>query len=324
MKKIPFLILLGLLVLSSCNRKETRNYNDLISQARDLNEAGQYEDSAEKYSEAFEVEEDKDSIQHHYEAARAWALANKKDSAFAQLFRVSGEGQYSDLGQISTDNNFNSLRTDERWIKVLNRVSENKKKALAFVPEVISILDTVYKEDQELRRQTAGIQEKYGHDSEEVRGHWELIGQKDSINLIKVKKILDEHGWLSSDLIGRQGNSALFLVIQHAGIETQEKYLPMLRKAVKQGNAAPRDLALLEDRVALRQGKKQIYGSQIGRDDETGKYYVSPLLDPDNVNIRRAEVGLEPLQDYIAAWDITWDAEAYKKKLPEIEAKEEE
>lgn len=321
MKKIPFLILLGFLVLSSCNRQETGNYNDLISRARDLNEAGKFEDSAEKFSEAFEVEENSDSIQHHYEAAGAWALANKKDSAFSQLFRVSGEGQYSDLGQISTDNNFNSLRTDERWIKVLNKVSENKKKALAFVPGVVSILDTVYKEDQELRRQTAGIQEKYGHDSEEVRAHWRRIGQKDSINLIKVKKILDEHGWLSADLIGRQGNSALFLVIQHADIETQEKYLPMLREAVKQENAAPQDLALLEDRVALRQGKKQIYGSQIGRDPETGKYYVSPLVDPDNVNKRRAEVGLEPLQDYIAAWDITWDSEAYKKQLPEIEAK---
>ncbi|SKB74926.1 hypothetical protein SAMN05660226_02969 [Parapedobacter luteus] len=43
----------------------------------------------------------------------------------------------------------------------------------------------------------------------------------------------------------------------------------MKREAVK-GNANELDLALLEDRVALRQGKKQIYGSHMGRDPETG------------------------------------------------------
>ena len=57
------------------------------------------------------------------------------------------------------------------------------------------------------------------------------------------------------------------------------------------GNAMRPDLALLEDRVALRQGKKQIYGSQIGMDPETGEYFVSPLEDPDNVVERRIKMG---------------------------------
>ncbi len=42
-----------------------------------------------------------------------------------------------------------------------------------------------------------------------------------------------------------------------------------MREAVKKGNANSSSLALLEDRVALRKGEKQIYGSQIGRDQET-------------------------------------------------------
>jgi hypothetical protein len=249
-------------------------------------------------------------------------MANEKDAAFEQLFNISEKGRYTDLGKISSDKHFNTLTTDERWMKILTRVSENKKEAEAFVPEVVSILDTVYREDQHYRQLADGIREKHGHDSEEVRAHWELINEQDSINLIKVKKILDQHGWLGSDLIGRKGNSALFLVIQHSDIETQEKYLPMLRKAVKNGNAPPPDLALLEDRIALRQGKKQIYGSQIGINQETGEYYVSPLEDPDNVNERRAKVGLGTIQEYIANWDLTWDAEAYKKQLPQLEAME--
>jgi hypothetical protein len=36
------------------------------------------------------------------------------------------------------------------------------------------------------------------------------------------------------------------------------------------------------------------------------------------VDKRRAEVGLGPLQDYLTSWGLTWDAEQYKKDLPEI------
>ena len=46
---------------------------------------------------------------------------------------------------------------------------------------------------------------------------------------------------------------------------------------------------------------------------------MSPLIDPDNVDKRRAEVGLGKLQDYISDFGMTWNVEEYKKKLPELE-----
>ncbi len=96
----------------------------------------------------------------------------------------------------------------------------------------------------------------------------------------------------------------------------------MMREAVQKGNASPSNFAYLVDRVALRQGKKQSYGSQLARDQFTGEYYILPLLDPDNVDKRRTEVGLEKLQDYVSHMGMTWNVEEYKKKLPEIEAKQ--
>ena len=143
----------------------------------------------------------------------------------------------------------------------------------------------------------------------------------DSINLIKVKNILDEQGRAGPDKVGGQASQALFLVIQHSDLGTQEQYLPMMRDTVKEGKASARSLALLEDRVALGQGKRQIYGSQIGRDPETGDNYVLPLDDPDHVDERRLLVGLGPLSAYVSRWDIVWDVEEYKKQLPAIEAK---
>lgn len=321
MKKITSLIFFALLICS-CDEQKPGNYNDLIFEARELFAAGEYENSGEKYSEAFAVVGESDTLSHHYEAARAWALAGEKDSAFVQLVEIVNNGKYSDLGHISSDRDLNSLSTDERWINILNKVSENLKDAGARLAGVASTLEVVHENDQYYRQQLGGILEKYGRDSEEYLAHWELIHEQDSLNLRRVERILDEHGWLGENIVGRKANLALFLVIQHSDIETQEKYLPMLREAVKKGNASSPDLALLEDRVALRQGKKQIYGSQIGMDQETGEYFVSPLKDPLNVDERRAAVGLGPIQNYISNWDLTWDAEAYQKKLPELEAKQ--
>ena len=70
----------------------------------------------------------------------------------------------------------------------------------------------------------------------------------------------------------------------------------------------------------MRQEKKQVYGTQI-RMDKDGGYFLFPIEDPDNVDKRRALVGLEPLADYLSNWKLTWNIEQYKKDLPSIEAK---
>lgn len=214
------------------------------------------------------------------------------------------------------------MHSDNRWKPLLEKIKENKDIAEANLNKpLVATLDSIYVEDQKYRQQIDGIEKRYGWESTEMQDHWKIISQKDSINLIKVKAILDQHGWLGADVVGGQGNSTLFLVIQHADQATQEKYLPMMREAVKNGKAQGSSLALLEDRVALGQGKRQIYGSQIGRDPETQIYFISPLEDPDNVDKRRAEVGLQSLADYASRWQITWDVEQYKKDLPQIEEK---
>jgi hypothetical protein len=187
--------------------------------------------------------------------------------------------------------------------------------------KLASLLDSIYAEDQQCQKQYVEIYNKYGRQSQELISFNEIMKEKYSFNLGLVSKILDKYGWLGADKVGDRGNMTLFLVIQHSNLEAQEKYLPMMRDAVKKGNASPANLALLEDRVALRRRGKQIYGTQLAYDEETKESYVEPLEDPDNVDKRRAEAGLEPLQDYLSGVGMKWDPEEYKKKLPEIEVK---
>lgn len=315
-------VIVSLLGVNLSYSQDKEKYNDLVNKAQNLYETENYKRSAEKYSEAFVAWGDRGYNTHRYNAACAWAMAKVPDSAFIQLFRIAEKGHYSSYGQISTEQALEELNCDDRWAEVLALVKENKKAAQGDLdPDLVAILDTIHRDDQDLRQEISAVEAAYGRNSEEMQAHWDKINEIDAINVLKVQKILDERGWLGADVIGDQGNSTLFLVIQHAELEVQEKYLPMFRDAVKKGNASPGSLALMEDRVALRNGGKQIYGSQIGQDSETGEYYVSPLLDPENVDKRRAEVGLRPLEEYVSNWDIKWNAKEYQKHLPKLEAR---
>ena len=167
-------------------------------------------------------------------------------------------------------------------------------------------LDSIHVKDQKYRMMITDVEAKHGYESKEMKDLLKTINKNDSANLIQVINILEKYGWLGADAVGEQGNSTIFLVIQHSDQKTQEKYLPMMRQAVKNGKAKGSQLALLEDRVAMGQGKKQIYGSQISRDQQTGKYFVAPIEDEPNVNKRRAAVGLMPLEDYARHFNIEY------------------
>ncbi len=321
MKKYTWLFIF--LLRAQLSFAQNFEYFALVKEADLLYDAKDYKNSASVYSKAFKSFGWKGEISDRYNAACSWALANNIDSAFLQLHKISTIANYSNHAHITQDPDLNALHKDGRWKPLLEIILQNKEKAEAHYDKpLIAQLDSIYREDQKYRQQIEPIEKKFGWKSNEMKALWKIMREKDSVNLLKVKAILKQNGWLGTDVVGEHGSTTLFLVIQHADQITQEKYLPMMREAVENKKAKGRELALLEDRVALRQGKKQIYGSQIGRDIETNHYYVLPLEDPENVDTRRSKVGLEPLALYAMNWQIKWDVEQYKKDLPEIEAKE--
>ncbi len=174
-------------------------------------------------------------------------------------------------------------------------------------------------DDQQYRNQIDAVRVKYGGDSKEMKSLFQNMAITDSANLITAEDIINKFGWLGAKKIGDQANTALFMVVQHNDLTTQEKYLPILRKAVEDGNAEPRHLALLEDRVAIKEGKLQIYGSQLSWNLKTNKYIIFPMIDPDKVDERRKAARLSSYADYLKGFDIIWNAQQYKKELPEIE-----
>ena len=173
---------------------------------------------------------------------------------------------------------------------------------------VIAKLDTLFQDNQWYILRMDSIERQYGQESTEMRFLRKARRRSDSLNTIEVKNILDSYGWLGPDVIGKRANETLFLVIQRSDLKTREMYLPLLRYAVVIGNASADSYACLADRIALDQGKKQIYGSQIGINEETGAYFILPLEDPENVDKRRDQMELAPLAEYVRKWHIRWGA----------------
>jgi len=311
MKKQIITLLLGVAFLNS----NAQDYDKLVQKADSCYFQKNFSLAKEFFKKAFES--DPKTKKGYYNAACVATLANDKDLAFKWI-NIAIENGFDNINNLKADTDLKNLQNDDRWIKIIKDLQDkvdlqeaNYDKPLQ--KELISI----FYDDQNIRQQYIGAQRKYGFENKIVDSIGSIMAKKDRINLTKIKKIINEKGWVGKDKVGQQASTTIFLVIQHSDLKTQQHYLPIMRDAVKKGNADASSLALLEDRVALGEGRKQIYGSQIGINPTTKKQYILPLFDPDNVDKRRAEVGLEPLSDYAKNWNIVWNVETYKKENQE-------
>ncbi len=302
-------------VCISCNAQHI--YKDLISTADSLYKAKNYQQSNETYIKALQIE--KNNKNDLYNAACAAALAQDTNHAL-DFLNLSIENGWNNLQHTETDGDLKSLHNTPKWTELMAKLKNNLAKIEAnYNKPVKEELEEIYTTDQGNRVKYINAEKQFGFKHHSVDSLIKVMNHDDSINNLRVTKILDKFGWLGEDKIGNKGNLTLFLVIQHSDLNIQQKYLPMMRLAVKEGKAKASALALLEDRVALGEGRKQTYGSQIGTNGAEKRTYVLPLVDPDHVDERRAAVGLGPLADYVKQWGLVWDVEAYKKQLPEIE-----
>jgi hypothetical protein len=185
---------------------------------------------------------------------------------------------------------------------------------------LITYLDTIWRTEQGPITLRDSLMKIYGTESKEVQTQQEIYEKNHIVNERKVKNILDKYGWPTKEMIGERGNWTICNVIQHSDNEIRIEYLPMMRKAVKDKKLEPRFLVRAEDRIATEKGELQIYGGQMKFYPETKSFNVWPVYDPVNIDKRRAEIGLEPIAEFLKnRFDFVWNLEEQINRSEEFE-----
>ena len=108
----------------------------------------------------------------------------------------------------------------------------------------------------------------------------------DSTNLQLVSRILSETGYPRKSKVGDFATLTVWMIIQHSDLGRIKQFLPQLEEAARRGDLAPAYLAATKDRIDIREGRPQKYGTQ----------FNCPLQDSLRVNEWRQEVGLPPIE----------------------------
>ena len=147
-----------------------------------------------------------------------------------------------------------------------------------------------------------------------MRADQEMINNKTDSAIIvtqnrehvkRIKQILKDIKSPKISILSYDGALAMWLMVQHADedIEFQKYYLELTNKLLV---ANPDDvykegIAYLEDRVAVKEKRKQLYGTQFHdvRSAKIPTLKPRPIKDPKNLNDRRRLVGLPSIEDYM-------------------------
>jgi len=185
---------------------------------------------------------------------------------------------------------------------------------------LIAILDTIWKREQIPIRRRDSIGRALGFESEAFKTQNEIYHKNHDINEKKVLQILDSLGWPNKKIIGEQGNLTICNILQHSSIEVREKYLPLMRKAVEDKELSPRFLVRAVDRIATDKNELQVYGGQMKYYSETKSFNFWPIKDPENLEKRRAEMGMESISQFLKRKrvDLEWNLEEQIKRSEEF------
>ncbi|MEV4502579.1 DUF6624 domain-containing protein [Streptomyces klenkii] len=131
--------------------------------------------------------------------------------------------------------------------------------------------------------------------TDDVAARWAAM---DNDNTHWLKDVIDRVGWPGRALCGDDGADAAWLLAQHADRQPhlQEQWVNLLAEAVTGDDAAPWQLAFLEDRIAVRTEGSQWFGTQFRR-PPGGDWEPFPIREPGDVDQRRAGVGLNPVAE---------------------------
>jgi hypothetical protein len=120
-------------------------------------------------------------------------------------------------------------------------------------------------------------------------------------NARQLRELIDQVGWPNERLAGAQGAEAAWLVAQHAIAEPD--FMRACRKLIESevdaGSVPMWQLAYLDDRIRVSEGRLQRFGTQFEVTPDGAK--LCPVEDPGTLDERRLKAGLSTLAERLSS-----------------------
>jgi len=111
-------------------------------------------------------------------------------------------------------------------------------------------------------------------------------------NAVLLEQFFDTYGWPIPSQFGGEVHEAAWFIAIHAISKPHilKRALHLLEQALHNGEQVAQEYAKLFDRIELYEGRKQRYGTQFA--PSPAGWYAWDLEDPEQVDVRRAALGL--------------------------------
>lgn len=166
-----------------------------------------------------------------------------------------------------------------------------------------TLLAEVCKADQCIRNQIINLTKAVT-----IEGQTELtdslIHTSEQLELIDTRNISIVDSLLRDGLpkgLAADSYKTIWLVIDHAPLDKQEAYLPLIEQMAARNIIGKDDYATLFDRIAMGQDRPQRYGTQSVQfgTNEVQQIHLWPVENPEILDSLRSTVGMSPIVDYL-------------------------
>ncbi len=193
---------------------------------------------------------------------------------------------------------------------VLRKATEKDKILKQKIKEVVEYQPPIELVDIDCEKVQEILQNVFDSDQGMRTNGGDINPITDRENLATVISLIEKCGMPTLKEVNDVQMSAIWVVFQHGDNVNRKKYLPLLEKSAKNGDLKATQIAMMKDRTLMNDGEPQVYGTQVTRNGD--KWVLYSLENPETVNKRRAEMGFEPLQDYLKRWDIEFNIKQTK------------
>ena len=130
------------------------------------------------------------------------------------------------------------------------------------------------------------------------QGVIQLCAETDRDNARMLKSMIFHHGWPTISLVGEEAAYAACMIIRHADHDVTFQERCLCRMIEQPESEVPEvEIAFLFDRICVNRKQPQFFGTQF-MENNFGAYGPRPIYLFEQIDERRAQIGLEPLEEY--------------------------